>query len=131
MQYSHENFHDSETNLEQNSFMVDDDNGGTATLERVRVAQEVIELTKEDGPKQWHVKNRAKVFMCKKAGGQYPCDCPGVNLFVEIKKSNDQSIIFSGEVATNIDRKFDFDIDVTISNQDTAPGSMYVHLEEQ
>ncbi|USK83590.1 hypothetical protein [Peribacillus asahii] len=108
----------------------------TETLrDRTRIFQDVLTLTKENNRMQWHVRNRAKVFLCKKAGGEYPCDLHGINLFVQIIKSSDQTIIFSGEVASNFNRKFNYDIDVIISVDTERVGpdgaAMYVHLEEQ
>lgn len=106
-----------------------------ATLERTRIYQGALTLTKDNPQMQWHVSRRAKVFLCKKAGGEYPCDYPGINLKTTIIKSSDKTVIFSGEIATNHSQKYDYDIDVIISVDTSRVGpegaQMYVHLEEQ
>ncbi|MCL6661803.1 hypothetical protein [Paenibacillus amylolyticus] len=99
------------------------------------IFQNHIILTKENNRMQWHVKSYAKVFLCKKAGGRYPCDYHGIDLFVQIIKSSDQTVLFSGAVSTNLDQRYNDDIDVIISVDPDIVGpdgaAMYVHLEEQ
>ncbi|WP_267379752.1 hypothetical protein [Bacillus sp. GM_Baccil_2] len=99
------------------------------------IFQNHIILTKDNWKMQWHVTYPAKVFLCKKAGGRYPCDYHGINLHVEIYRSRDNKLIFEGAIATNFKQTYDYDIDVIISVDPEIVGpdgaAMYVHLEDK